>query len=112
VAAVARVATARVLLVVMAPWAGTEGAVPSPLVRSCGGVGATDVVGAWRGGAQRRGALCGGALPFSARSRWIKWRIEAMITLVRGSTILIEFFFLPLFSLVFFFLTFTQRLER
>jgi hypothetical protein len=40
---VARVATTRVLLVVMAQWDGTAGAVSSPLVRSCEGVGGTDV---------------------------------------------------------------------
>jgi hypothetical protein len=43
VAAVARTVTARVLLVVMVPWASTTGAVSSPLVRSYGGVGAVDV---------------------------------------------------------------------
>jgi hypothetical protein len=43
VAAVAWAATTWVILVVMAPWAGTVGAVPSPLVHSCGGVGAADV---------------------------------------------------------------------
>jgi hypothetical protein len=42
VAVVARVATARVLLVVMVPWAGTEGAVSPPLYHSCGGNGAAD----------------------------------------------------------------------
>jgi hypothetical protein len=43
VAAAARAMMARVILVVMAPWAGTVGAVSSPLVRSSGGVGNTDV---------------------------------------------------------------------
>jgi hypothetical protein len=38
-----RVATVRVLLVMMAPWADTVGAVSSSLVCSCGGVGAVDV---------------------------------------------------------------------
>jgi hypothetical protein len=42
-AAATRVATSRVLLVVMAPWTGTTGSVLSPLVRSYGGVCATDV---------------------------------------------------------------------
>jgi hypothetical protein len=42
VASAARAATAWVLLVVMVPWADTAVAVMSPLVRSCGGVGATD----------------------------------------------------------------------
>jgi hypothetical protein len=39
---VARAATARVILVVMAPWAGTAGAMPSPLVCSDGGISAVD----------------------------------------------------------------------
>jgi hypothetical protein len=43
VTTVVRVATAQVLLVVMAPWAGTVGVVSSSLVCSCGGVGAVDV---------------------------------------------------------------------
>jgi hypothetical protein len=43
VVAVARAVTARVLLVVMVPWAGTTRAVSSPLVRSCAGIGAVDV---------------------------------------------------------------------
>jgi hypothetical protein len=43
VAAAARAATTRVILVVMASLASTVGAVPSPLVRSCGGVGVADV---------------------------------------------------------------------
>jgi hypothetical protein len=42
VAAAARAVTARVILVVMVPWASTAGVVSSPLVRSCGGVDATD----------------------------------------------------------------------
>jgi hypothetical protein len=36
-------ATARVLLVVMAPWAGTVGVVPSLLALSYGGIGAADM---------------------------------------------------------------------
>jgi hypothetical protein len=36
VAVVARAGTARMILVVMAPLAGTTGVVSSPLVRSCG----------------------------------------------------------------------------
>jgi hypothetical protein len=56
------------------------------------------LAGAWRGGTYRGGALRGGALHggtllFPARSRRIKWRIEAKIALVRGSIILTEFFF-------------------
>jgi hypothetical protein len=43
VAAVVRAAIAWVLLVVMAPWVGTAGAVSSPLFRSYSGVSATDV---------------------------------------------------------------------
>jgi hypothetical protein len=43
VAAVAWAATTRVLLVVIVPWVSTAGAVSSPLVRSCGGVGAADL---------------------------------------------------------------------
>jgi hypothetical protein len=39
----ARAATAWVLLVVMVPWADTVGTVSSPLVRSCGGIGTTDM---------------------------------------------------------------------
>jgi hypothetical protein len=38
-----RAVTALVILVVMAPSAGTEGAVLQPLVRSCVGDGAVDV---------------------------------------------------------------------
>jgi hypothetical protein len=43
VVAAARAVTARVLLVVMVPWAGTTGAVSSPLVHFCAGIGAVDV---------------------------------------------------------------------
>jgi hypothetical protein len=43
VAAAARAAIARVLLVVTIPWVDTVGAVSPPLVRSCGGDGAADV---------------------------------------------------------------------
>jgi hypothetical protein len=43
VATANRAATAQVILVVKVPWAGTVGAVSSPLVRSCGGVSAADV---------------------------------------------------------------------
>jgi hypothetical protein len=35
--------TARVILVVMAPWVGNVGAVSSPLAHSCGGIGVADV---------------------------------------------------------------------
>jgi hypothetical protein len=34
--------TTRVILVVIAPWVGTAGAVSLPLVRSCGGISAAD----------------------------------------------------------------------
>jgi hypothetical protein len=51
---------------------------------------------AWRGETQRGGALRGGTLRFPARSRQIKWRIEAKIALVRGSVILTEFLFFRL----------------
>jgi hypothetical protein len=43
VLAATRAATARVILVVMAPLAGTTGAVSSPFVRSCGGVSVADM---------------------------------------------------------------------
>jgi hypothetical protein len=36
-------ATARVILVVMAPWVGNVGAVSSPLTHSYGGIGVADV---------------------------------------------------------------------
>jgi hypothetical protein len=42
VAVMARAATAQVPLVATVPWASTKGVVPPPLVRSCGGDGATD----------------------------------------------------------------------
>jgi hypothetical protein len=43
------------------------------------------LVGDRRDGTQRGGALHGGTLRFSMRSRRIKWRIEAKITLVLQS---------------------------
>jgi hypothetical protein len=42
-AAAARAVMTRVILVVVGPWAGTVGAVPSPLVRSYAGVGVIGV---------------------------------------------------------------------
>jgi hypothetical protein len=64
-------------------------------------------------GAQRRGDLCGGTLPFMAKSRQIKCRMETRMELVSGLAILplSSSLFLPLLSLVIFFAAFTQRLE-
>jgi hypothetical protein len=43
VAMVVQAVTTLVILVVMAPWAGTVAVVSLPLVRSCGGDGGVDV---------------------------------------------------------------------
>jgi hypothetical protein len=63
-------------------------------------------------GVQHGGTQQGAALRFPTRSHRIKWRIKSCIALVRGSVILTELFFLPLFSPVMFSSSFTQRLEH
>jgi hypothetical protein len=98
VAATARASTARVLLVVMAPLAGTMGAVSSPLVCSCGDVSTVDV---------QESSM---EEPSEVEP---KCRMEATITFVSGSAILLSssLLFLPLFVLMIFSSTFTQRLK-
>jgi hypothetical protein len=100
--------------VVMALLAGSVGAVSSPLVLSCGGVGTTDVQEPGVEEPNGGGGLRGGTLPFSVRSRRIKCRMKARMALVSVSTILpsSSSLFLPLFSLMIFSTIFTERLER
>jgi hypothetical protein len=95
VAATARAAMTRLILVLMTPWACTTVVVASPLVLSCRGVSITIVQEPTVEEPSEEEPLCRGTLPFSARSHRIKWRIEARIVLVSGSAI--PFFLLVAF---------------
>jgi hypothetical protein len=103
---VARAVTARVLLAVTVPWAGTVRVVSPPLVRSCGGDGTACVQ-------EPSMEEPNVEVLYVEETAILRWRIEAKIALVRGSAILTRVhLLLPLFSPVISLRPLLRRLEH